>query len=334
MSARDPMRELVASFPEMLEAAWAAGVPEGMPLARGRCCFLGGMGGSGMAGAVAATILDADRRLAAAWSHPEPPGWLDASDRAIIVSYSGETWEASALLEACLSRSIPSCVVSSGGRLTERCRKGAIPLFPVPGGMQPRAALPWLLGGVLRAAGGASDERIASAVTLLQGERAHPSEGRDPAEIAAAMEGRLVVLLPIGPIMEVAARRWRTQILENAKQPALLAPIPEACHNEIMGWSWMREAEIPVSFFVLSDAQHERAPWESVSRAIEDEAHRCGHRLHRIPPHPAGGAAGLLADLFLADRVSVELADRRGVDATPVEAITRFRRAIIRGKGG
>jgi len=330
MSPPDPMRKIVASFPEMLESAWAARVPRGLPLTEGRCWLLGGMGGSGMAGAIGEWVQAERKKLALAWSQPEPPSWLSPSDRAVIVSYSGNTWESTALLEACLDRSIPACAVSSGGKLGQRCRGGAVPLFTVPAGMQPRAALPWLLAGVLRAAGGVSDETVASAVALLQSERANPSAGRDPVEIASEIEGRLAVFLPVGPVMEVVARRWRTQILENAKQSAIAAPVPEACHNEIVGWRWLRDVEIPVSFFVLDDPRRSSGIWESVVQALEDEARRTGHPLRRIVPHPAGGLPALLADLFLADSVSVELADRRGVEATPVAAIERLRRTLAR----
>jgi glucose/mannose-6-phosphate isomerase len=318
----------------MLEAAWAERVPAGLPLAPGRAFLLGGMGGSGMAGAIGATVLQWDRRLAVAWNQPEPPGWLGTRDRAIIVSYSGNTWEATEMFEACLARSIPACVVSSGGRLGGRCRDRAVPLFAVPEGMQPRAALPWLLAGVLRAAAATTDETVASAIAALRSQRANPGRGRDPVELASEIEGRLAVFLPVGPVMEIVARRWRSQILENAKQSALVAPVPEACHNEIMGWRWLQEVEIPITFFVLTDSKRSAGIWESVARALEKEARHCDHRLRRIAPHPAGGLASLLADLFLADSVSVELADRRGVEATPVAAIERLRRAIRSGDSG
>jgi len=34
----------------------------------------------------------------------------------------------------------------------------------------------------------------------------------------------------------VAARRWKTQINENAKTPAFFAVQPELSHNEVAGW--------------------------------------------------------------------------------------------------
>jgi bifunctional phosphoglucose/phosphomannose isomerase len=332
MSSTDPMRGLVATFPEMLEAGWRAEPPDDFPLLPGRCWLLGGMGGSGMAAAVGALLLARDGHPALAWRNPELPGWLDGRDRVVVVSYSGKTWEAQAMIDTAIARSAPVRVVSSGGELAEACGVAKIPLFGVPGQMPPRAALPWLLAGVLRAVGSGDEAEIHASIAGLIDERDHPTPGRDPARIAAQMEGRLVVLLPVGPTMEVIAARWRAQILENAKQAALVVPLPEGCHNDIMGWQWLRDSRIPVSFFVLNDRSHAGGIWESILSALEEEVARAGHRMHRIAPHPAGGLGSLLADLYLADRVSVELAERAGVAATPVAAIERIRSAI-RGQG-
>ena len=39
------------------------------------------------------------------------------------------------------------------------------------------------------------------------------------------------------------ARRWKTQINENAKVPAFFSELPEADHNEICGWGADRRRE-------------------------------------------------------------------------------------------
>jgi len=327
MSRTDPMRELVDAFPEMLEAAWETKPPDGFRLPPGRFWLLGGMGGSGMAAAVGTLLLESNRQAAVTWRYPALPGWLDDQDRAVVVSYSGNTWEAEAMLDAALARSVPLRVVTCGGRIGRRCRDQGIPVFSVAQGMPPRAALPWLVVGVLRAVGGGEDEAIRGVIATLRGERDRPNAGRDPVQIAAGMEERLVVLLPVGPIMEVVATRWRSQILENAKQAALVSPLPEGCHNEVVGWQWLRDRQLPVSFFLLTDGSHAGGTWESAVSALEQEAARCGHRFHRVAPHTGGGLGSLFADLYLADRVSVELAARRGVPATPIAAIERIRAA-------
>lgn len=330
MSTPDPMQNVVHAFPDMLEEAYSATLPDRFELQDGRSCLLGGMGGSGMACAVGAILMQESKRIAISWRNAKLPAWLDSSDRVVIVSYSGDTWEARSMLTDAIDRSIPTRVITCGGQIKSQCDDASIPIFTVPPGMQPRASLPWLCVGVLRAISEVEPEEIRTAASALRAERESSIPGRDPDRLASEMEGRLVVFLPIGPKMEVVAARWRNQLLENAEASAIVSPLPEMCHNEIMGWPHLSELGVPISFFVLAESPGPSGVFSSVVAALEDEAAGCGHSFHVIPPNPIEGLGSLLAEIYLADRVSVRLADRRGRDATPVAAIERLRKAMAR----
>jgi glucose/mannose-6-phosphate isomerase len=328
MKQSDPMRGWVESFPDMLERAWDAGIPSpGFSLEPGRFLLIGGMGGSGMAGALGALCLEWKGIVAAAWRDPRLPGWLDSRDRFILSTYSGETREAIAMFREAVARDLPIRVVTSGGPVLASCREMGVPHFEVPQGLAPRASLPWLLAGVLRAAACVEDAEILSAIASLRAEIAGSVPERDPARIARVLDGRLVCLLPFGSAMEIVALRWRNQILENAKQGALLSPLPEMAHNELMGWSWLREAAVPVSFVILVEEWPLPSPWGDLLAALRDVAAERGFPIHLIPPASGKGLDRLLAQILLGDRISVELAELRGVAATPVEAIQRIRGA-------
>ncbi len=330
MSATDPMRGWVDSFPEMLAEAW--GPKHAKPdfrLPEGRLLLLGGMGGSGMAGALAAARLEQEGRCAIWWRNPELPPWLGPGDGFILTSYSGETWEALAMLDEAMARGTPARVIGSGGRLLARAQAAGVPRFTAPGGLAPRASLPWLLAGVLRAAGGIDDDEIDGAIRLMREEKATPPAGREPGAIADALAGRIAVLLPLGPAMETVALRWRNQILENAKQAAFVSALPEMAHNEVMGWEHLRDAGTPVSFVLLTESAPSAPRRRALVDALREQADREGHPFLEIPA-PAGtgkGFAPILSQVYLGDRVSVALADRRGVEATPVPAISRLRDA-------
>jgi len=194
----------------------------------------------------------------------------------------------------------------------------------VPAGMAPRASLPWLLAAVFRATAGIGDEEVRAAVAALRADRTRASTGRDPIALAGAIDRRIAVILPAGVEMEVVAIRWRNQILENAKQAAFVSAIPEMAHNEIMGWEHLRQAGAPIIFVALSSAD---IPTNvaALLRALEEEARSEGHSFVAVPPSSLDGFAGLLAETQLGDRVSVALADRLGVVATPVDGIRRLR---------
>ena len=58
-----------------------------------------------------------------------------------------------------------------------------------------------------------------------------------PAEEVARLIGRTIPLIYGSEgLTAVAARRWKTQINENAKTPAFFAVQPELSHNEVAGW--------------------------------------------------------------------------------------------------
>jgi glucose/mannose-6-phosphate isomerase len=281
-----------------------------------------------MAGSLAAVQLRSHGAIASEWRDAAIPLWMGADDGLVLLSYSGETWEAMAMLEHALEQKVPCRVVASGGGIAARAEGLGIPVFRVPAGLAPRASLPWLLAGALRATGGADAEEINAVIALLRAERSSREPRRDPVRIAQLLRERMTCLLPVGTAMEVVGLRWRNQILENAKQAAIVSPLPEMAHNEIMGWPHYSELGVPIVFLVLVDRRPTEERLESVFRALKSEASRLSHPFEMVTPPPAEGLGAQLAQVYLGDRVSVELADQRGVAATPVDAIGRLRGEI------
>jgi glucose/mannose-6-phosphate isomerase len=73
------------------------------------------------------------------------PAYVGKKTLVLAMSYSGETEETlSAFLDA-LRRGCMIFCVTSGGSLAKYARKQKIPYVQVPGGMPPRAALPYML---------------------------------------------------------------------------------------------------------------------------------------------------------------------------------------------
>ena len=123
------------------------------------------------------------------------------------------------------------------------------------------------------------------------------------------------------------ARRWSTQINENAKPAAFWSELPEADHNEICGWERGRERRRSSGVFLEDPDQHPRV----------QQPHRPDRgrgRARRRARRPASRRAGesrlerVLSLVLLGDLVSVYLAVLAGVDPTPVEAIDRFKAAL------
>src|SRR5256885_3033781 len=99
------------------------------------------------------------------------------------------------------------------------------------------------------------------------------------------------------------ARRWKTQINENAKLHAFFAELPEADHNEICGW----ENEAPLSVvFLDDDTLHPR-----LRRRIEltaEVAREGATAVERVETRGDSAFERVMSLVFLGDLVSVYLA--------------------------
>jgi len=122
------------------------------------------------------------------------------------------------------------------------------------------------------------------------------------------------------------ARRWKTQLNENAKAAAFASELPEANHNEIEGWRAGCELAPLAAVILESPDLHPR-----VARRIEVAAETLaalGAPVVRAAARGHTPVARVLSLTMLGDLVSVRLAELLGVDPTPVEAIEGFKEAL------
>src|SRR5207302_10039650 len=118
-----------------------------------------------------------------------------------------------------------------------------VPVIPGPADLPaPRTgigamAIPPLV--VLEAVGlfPGADGWIRAAVEQLRARRDRLLSDDNEATRLARRIGRTIPLVhAAGSLGAAAARRWMTQMNENAKIPAFSSVQPELCHNEIVGW--------------------------------------------------------------------------------------------------
>jgi glucose/mannose-6-phosphate isomerase len=104
--------------------------------------LVAGMGGSGIGGRLARGILgdQASRPILSAAGY-SLPGWTTAETTVLCASYSGETEETLACFEAAGIIGSNRVVVTTGGTLAQAARAEGVPVIPVAGGLQPRAAV-------------------------------------------------------------------------------------------------------------------------------------------------------------------------------------------------
>jgi glucose/mannose-6-phosphate isomerase len=294
-----------------------------------------GMGGSAIGGDLAAAALGdrATRQITTVRGYALE-SWTGPDSLVLCASYSGHTEETLACFEAAGAAGAGRVALTTGGKLAELAREEGVPVIGAPAGMQPRAAVIYMIVGTLECAAlcGAAPRvhsEIDCAAALL--ERLVEEWGPEAPEdsqakaIARTLQGTVPVVHGAGPT-RAPARRWRTQLNENAEAAAFWSQLPEANHNEICGWPRGR-AIAPLSAVFLEDPdQHPR-----IHRRIEltaAEVERAGAAVVRVEARGESRLERVLSLVLLGDLVSVYLAVLDGVDPTPVEPIERFKVAL------
>src|SRR6202162_5100896 len=112
-----------------------------------------GTGGSPIGGALARAALGdhASRPIFVTRAYGLPP-WTTPDTMVLCASYSGETEETLACYESAGALGAQRTVVTTGGRLGEMARADGVPVIPLPGGFQPRAAVAYMTVAALAGA--------------------------------------------------------------------------------------------------------------------------------------------------------------------------------------
>ena len=297
-----------------------------------------GMGGSAIGGALARAALGdrASRPIAVTRSY-ELPGWTTPDTMVLCASYSGDTEETLACYEAAGAVGAPRIVTTSGGRLAEAAREDGVPVIPVPGGFQPRAAVGYMTVAALEVAAlcGAGDSvRAEIDVTADHVEQLVAEWGPDgsedslPKSLARGLHDTVPQIAGAG-LTSAVAYRWKCQINENGKLPAFAHELPELDHNEIAGWSGAAEIGRFSAVFLDDSDLHPRARQRiELTRSLIEPA-AASTFVVQAPGESA--TERLLSLVLLGDLTSLYLAVLGGVDPGPVEVIERLKSELARG---
>jgi glucose/mannose-6-phosphate isomerase len=145
--------------------------------------------------------------------------------------------------------------------------------------------------------------------------------------LARTWQGRIPVIYGSAPLTEAVARRWKTQINENAKQPAFYNTLSELHHNEIMGWEDRDLQQLLTYAFVRDPEEHPQiAKRFEISRDLLEER---GRTVLEYQGEGGGFLARMMGLIYLGDWASFYLAVLNGVDPTPVELIEELKRRLV-----
>lgn len=185
-----------------------------------------GMGGSGVAGRIFSTYFKIKPVLIV--DSYDLPDYVDKNSFFIAISYSGNTEEVLSVVNKARKKGVKIHSITSGGELEALSDE----VVKVPSGLQPRAAIGYLLMPLLNTfthIGSGDIEETISLLTELESSRA------PIAQLAQRISesGKIPYILAWEPFSSLSYR-FKTQFNENSKMFALTHVLSEQNHNELV----------------------------------------------------------------------------------------------------
>ena len=326
----------VVGLPEHLrDALWKVESANMQPWDSPGGLVVAGMGGSAVGGALARAMLGdhASRPVLASRTYGLP-AWTTPDTTVLCASYSGDTEETLACYEAAGALGARRVAVCSGGRLAELARADGVPVIPVAGGFQPRAAVAYMTVAALEVAAlcgagprmGAEIDVAADHLEQLVVEwGAEGAEDCEAKALARALHDSVPVIAGAGLTTPIAYR-WKTQFNENAKIPAFTHELPEMDHNEVVGWQEAPALGRFAQIFLDDSDTHPRVKERiALTRELIGEQ-ATGTYVVQSRGHTA--VQRVLSLVLLGDLVSLYVAVLRGIDPTPVDALLALKQRL------
>ena len=288
-----------------------------------------GVGGSGIGGDVVRGIV-LDRLLIPLLvvRTYTVPAFVGPDTLFIASSFSGDTEETLAAVDAAQVAGARIVAITSGGGLLTRAERHGWPTVRIPGESKlPRANVGYSLVQllfVLRAAGLLGDEfqgELTEAASLL--ETHQDAIQRQARDLAHSLTDHLPMIYADARL-EAVALRFRQQLNENANQLALVNTFSEMNHNEIVGW------ENPAAVLARTAVVLLRTPLDHPRVAVRMELCVPVFAAHAasVTILDARGASALAQALYLIhllDWASVFTARLNGADPLTVPAIDELK---------
>jgi glucose/mannose-6-phosphate isomerase len=331
----EKMGEKISELPTQLRYAWEISQEASLPreYRHIRHVVVAGMGASALAADLLASLMaNAGRVPVEVIRGYDLPAHIWGENILVIgCSQSGDTEEALSAFEQARERGAQLLAITAGGKLAALAEstdiypsQATIWRFAYPS--QSRAALGFsfalLLGLACRLRlypdARADIMDTAEMLEMMQAELLPeiPTADNVAKQIARTLTGQLPVIFGAGMVGPVA-RRWRSQLNENAKQWAMWETLPELNHNVMMGLERPGVIRANLRVIMLRSAlDHPRIKlrWHMTQELLA---------AHDIPYQEVYGkgktpVAQMFSLIHTGDFVSYYTAVLNGVDPTPV----------------
>lgn len=291
-----------------------------------------GMGGSAMAGEIVSRFSRVPSEVVRGY---KLPSYIDDRTLLIAISYSGNTAETLSCLEQGMDSGAPALIISSGGRIEEIGNEKEIPWLKIPSEYQPRAAtgylaIPLLVVlsrlGLLVEIGSWENVLLELDRVTEQCALSTPAIENPAKLLAHTLNGCIPLIYGTAGNTDLVAMRWKTQINENAKQPAFWNTFPELNHNEIVALT--RSDLLSNQHILLLQSEFDLPENSLRMEVMKPLFEKNGVSFTAVPAEGDGMLAQIFSQIYFGDYVSTYLAFLNKVDPTPVALIEEFKTAL------
>lgn len=298
-----------------------------------------GMGGSAIGGGLVQSLSSTRQRVPVfVLRDYNLPGFVDHNSLIIAVTYSGNTEETVGAFREALAKGAKAIAITSGGEIESIANRARAPLYKIEYNAPPRAAwgylfIPLLLIfsklGLLEF-GQADLEAIVATLNeqVSQNGIEVPFAKNPTKKLAVSLQEKIIVTIGSGVMAEVA-RRWKTQINENAKQTAYVEALPELCHNSIVGLERPKAIGKEL-FYILFSSRFDHPRNTLRTQLLAAAIARRGIPYEIIESNASSPAAAVAQLVMQGDFVSYYLAILNRVDPTPVEPIEYLKKELAK----
>ena len=323
-----------------LESAWASAQMAAVPdFSDVRQVIICGMGGSSISGELLATLVEDQCPVPVIVNRAyDLPAWVTGSETLVIgLSHSGTTEETLSAVSQGIERGCRTLAVTQGGKLGPLVAEASGTVLSYRYDAPPRASLGWLYGTLLAGVcrGGLITDQadsVAEAVALLRKGRevlgADSPPEKNPAKRTA---GQLVDRIPIfwgGGLLEPVARRWKTQVNENAKTAACFEAMPELNHNAIVGLEFPEPLMTRIAIVQLVSRAYDHPRVKVRHEASTKIVLQSGIMSDRVTARGESRLAQQMSMIQFGDYLSFYLAMAYEVDPTPIHNIDQLKQRL------
>lgn len=288
-----------------------------------------GMGGSGVAGRIMKTFLDRRPDITTTIiDSPFIPESIDSQTLAIVMSYSGQTWETLGALETLTQKFIPTIVIAHGGQAAQTAQAKGIPSILLPESLTPRSALGnflGILGGLFDCMGILPSGTEFVHEWVQQAEKYIPafSQSQTFQDFLDIAQGHdFFHIWGLTGDSASCAYRAATQFNENAKTQAVYSEFPELAHNLLVGFEQFKTSPLVVFFYSDFLPAHMSIALGTIESILAEKR----VLLYKPPIFGDTFQSQLFTMILWADFASYHLGHARGVDIERVQIIEELKK--------